>query len=634
MKKLILLVTACLALAVTAQVDASKVNKVYESRIQMREVADPAWVVQNHKSDSPVVKTNQQVETGCFAGLLKVAKKAGVYGSESEKQQLDSIVRFMAKGPVGTPSSKQEFVYTNLGTPQHCFNYVQDSETGAWRFVGEYNYEYDEQGRLIEATSVSNDGYVYGEKYEYIYGENGKPYTERYYYSLGEDNEWIPVQRGEFEYDSMNHTTLEAYYYTEDGGDTWIGQEKKEATYDNLDRMTSYYPYDWDYENNDWKGSMYFEGQKFTYNANGQDDLIEGFAWENGQWVNYYQRVYSYDDNNQMISIAYNYWNREKQDWLGGDSWGAWGEVMNNSKTTYTYDAKGRCILEEAGTKPLDAEDYVLNFRRTRELTDLENGHLNNEEKVYYLNNAGEFYLYNHRTIETNTHGSEVHFLNRQYVGATLGVIARNEEVREIQEDDNRYLSGHFYAYTQDAANTRYGESYEYCLYDENGNLTHTHHMKGTSQDSDTSWSEYLDFAFGYEQDAEGNWVLIANDNTSYENEEWKPSSGYATKYDFTINRDNVTIWPISNKGGNFYVYKTLEEYSYQVYAWNNTLSEYTDEYYYSEITQSGIEDVKVANQTTSKTEYFDLQGRRVSADTRGLIIVREADGTVSKVLK
>lgn len=638
MKKAILLASAALALVATAQVDASKVSNVYESRIQVREVASPAWQIQKHEANliNPMAK-QQKTETGRFVSLRKAAQRAATFSANGEKQQLDSIIRYTGKGVTDVPGSKQEFVYTEAGMPQHCFNYVVDAETGAWKLVGEYNYEYDEQGRLIEATSVSNDyGYSFGEKYEYIYGEEGKPYTEQYYYSMGENGEWVPSQRAEYEYDALNHSTLEAFYYTEDGGETWIGQEKKEATYDEQDRMTSYFQYGWDWDNGQWVGSQTFEGQKFYYRADGQDEKIETFAWENGAWLHKCNQLYTYDDNNRLTQVDYNYWNREHQDWLGGDTWGQWGDVEDNQRSVYTYDENGRCPLEMSYSYNRETDQYSAFFKRTREYTELENQRLANEEKVYYLDSNREFYLYNHRSFITNRFGAENYYLNRNYVGPDVPLRKSDETIKDIDDETNRYNSGYFYNFTNDEANTRYGSTYEYCLYDENDNVTHTHHMRGTGQNTDTDWVEYEDFAFEYVYDNQGNPVRYKYDGIVFENGEWIPLSGYELTYDFNAERDNVTIWPIGNKGEYFYAYKTLQEYDYQYYSWNQTMNEVSDVYYYSLNGQplSGIDDIEVAKPATGKAEYFDLQGRRVSADARGLIIVREADGTTHKVIK
>lgn len=640
MKKFIFVAMAGLVLSTSAQTTAEKVNKVYDSRIQQREVKATDGKLLQHEAKLITVEANklvqdEQQEAG-LPSLLKTAQRAA-FRATDDHQRLDSIIVYSGKGDTGAPQSKQEFTYNEVGMPLHCYNYYPDQETGfGWTEVGEYLYEYDEQDRLICATSLNDYGYYsYGEKYEYIYDEDGKPYTMQiYYYQEGGD--WMPMQYAEYEYDEMNRTTMEAYYYTENLGETWVGQSKKTATYDDQDRMTSYFEYNWDYSTNDWVGNNSFGGQNYYYRADGQDDWIESFYWENGQWSNYCREYFTYNDQNQLTRHEYCYWNRANQDWLGGDLWGQWGYQENNSKVENTYDEKGRCILEMNFNYDRNTDEFTSNFKRTRDFTEQDNERLLNEEKVYYTTGPNEFFLYNHRTIITNRHGAEVYFLNRNFVGTDMPLRKTDEQVRDIDDLTNRYNSGYFYAYTQDEANTRYGETYEYCLYDEDDNVITTHHMRGTGTHTDTEWVEYDDFSFRYVKDAQGNSVRVGYDGIQYDNGQWIPINGYDNEYDFTVDRADVYIWPATNMSDNFYLYKPLQEYSYAYYSWSNTMMESTNVYYYSggDNQGTGIDEVVAKPIATGDVQYFDIQGHQVSADARGIIIVRDANGNAYKIIK
>ena len=639
MKKFFLLSIACLTLSATAQVDASKVSKVYDSRIEKREVKVASFEVQKHETNlitAESLKAKKEVEDSRFVGLLKAAKHAATFKANGEKQTLDSLVRYQGKGETGLYGSKQEFHYNEDGQPVQCVNYIPDEETGqGWKYVGEYVYEYDDFGRLIAATSTSDYGYYsYGERYEYIYDEDGKPYTMLIYYYQEGDSDWMPMQYAAYGYDDQNRTINEEFYYTEDGGESWIGQSKKTTSYNEQGLMTSYFEYEWSYETNDWVGSSYVDGQQFYYRADGKDDWIANFIWENGQWTEYIREFLTYDENGMLILDEYKAWNRADQDWTGGDSWGPWATVENNKRIEYTYDENGHCTLELSTVCYHDGSTWN-NFKRTRDYTALENGRWNNEEKVYLPLTSSELSLYNHRTIITNRFGSEVYYMNRNYVGANIVLRKTEEIIREIDDETNRYYVGIFYSFTNNEANTRYGSAYETVGYDAMGNIINTHQKIGTGYDTDDTWAEYLNGDYSYEADANGKWVMVSYDGTSYQDGEWIPESGYSNIYDFDTPREDVVIWPISNKGNNFYTYKTLQEYNYAYYSWSNTMNEYTDVFYYSDGGHNtGIEEVKATPQLTGEVQYFDVQGHRVNADAHGIIIVRDANGNAYKIIK
>ncbi len=112
---------------------------------------------------------------------------------------------------------------------------------------------------------------------------------------------------------------------------------------------------------------------------------------------------------------------------------------------------------------------------------------------------------------------------------------------------------------------------------------------------------------------------------TVYQNGNWDPSSGHSAKFDFSVDIENCFIWPLDDANEYYDSYKTLQEYVYADYG--DYLYETTNVFYYSDWNPTSINKIIVEPQEpTGELRYYDVLGRCVNADTRGLIIVRDAN--------
>ena len=611
--------------------DAPSVAQVLESRIQKRETPTRDTELAKHEQHLLGLPAQSQAtkRNSPFLSLQEAAKRTAAKASEQGKQKLDSLVVF--NGDKTAPVSKQYFVYTETGLPSICYNYLPDeSMTGKWHEVGQYRYSYDSRNRLVEAKSLTDS--TSGFKYEYVYTNDNQPYTGKFY-SILENGECTLSEKAEYAYDDNGMTTLEAYYSTEDNGATWVGAKKVTATYNEAGIMTSDYTYAWDSEKADWVGDNLALAHNYYYRADGQDDWIETFYWENGKWSNYYREYYTYDDKGHNVKYERTYWNREHQDWLGGDKWGSNEIVENNTLSEYVYDDKGRNTLEWAYFRTRNT-DYKPNFKRTRDYTELENGRLKNEEKVYYKLNSDEFEVYNHRTIITNSYGAECYYLNRQYMGAGKPLMKTEEIVRDIDDSDNRYNGGVFYAFTLDSANTRYGQTKETNFFDENGNRYMTTHQRATKED--TTWVDYDKFLLTWENDGTGVFNLVGVVLLLSVNGEYRYLQGYLFSLDYSIPVKDLILWPISNIDELYYKYKVDECSGWVNYdinkAGDDSVQETVYAYYYSPAgVADGISNTSNRQNGRSEVARYDLSGRRVAQGRKGLLIVKYSDGSVEK---
>ena len=166
-------------------------------------------------------------------------------------------------------------------------------------------------------------------KRSFAYDSRGNLTLNALCYWDSENNDWRVNEKEEWAYDANGNWVMWAYYCRKHEH-ILQGTYKWEATYDTNGRETVCTEYNWDEENNDWKGHR---NKERIYDANGNETLIV-YIWdnENNDWREYYKVEVMYDDNeNPTMIIAYT-WDSENNDWAGSE------------KIEYMYDA-GEIIL-------------------------------------------------------------------------------------------------------------------------------------------------------------------------------------------------------------------------------------------------------------------------------------------------
>lgn len=138
--------------------------------------------------------------------------------------------------------------------------------------------------------------------------------------------------------------------------------EKDVFTYNNVGLITSYFLYDWDYNENKWIEDYQLA---FTYDAG--RNIIEdlSYTWDliNNQWIADYKEEYAYTENNRLTTITS--YNREQttNSWvpyykdeyayttnlqsINSYLWDIQlGDWVISYKTEFQYDAEEKLILE------------------------------------------------------------------------------------------------------------------------------------------------------------------------------------------------------------------------------------------------------------------------------------------------
>ncbi|MBD5356908.1 MAG: hypothetical protein HDR88_07900 [Bacteroides sp.] len=546
-------------------------------------------------------------------------------------EKMDSVVGVYLTGDL---MSKQTFEFTENGSPLVCSNYVPAADGKYFQYSGHFAYEYDAEDRVISAEKVEVNSLSSCQRIEYGYTGDSRAYNLQIAYLMDEEGEWTPFQKGEYQLDINGNTTEELYSYWSDEVNDWVPVMKNVATYDEMSRLTSYFPYVWDANANDWVGDTegYYGGQEFEYTQNGDDALNMDYEWIDGEWVPYFKAVFTYNDAALMIRKDRLYWNREKQDWSGAETWGPWGDMKYNQYETYDYDEYGRGTETNVFTSA--SGEYVNYYRATTAYSVLENG---DTEKIEMSGSVKDdvYAPYAKNIQHINKFGSETYYIS--YRESDGEWIPQQEEFRYLDEY-NWFLGGDYYNYFN---GERKPSSKERFYYPDDFDPTLPYetpyegrHWVGGGSEEDGGWRlKHVDnFTWGPRD------VMIGYVNYDYIQSDGNKTTGWEMEYDFTANTANIFMWPDSNKGKPYYENKTIEAITYNNYQYWDGNDEWQPEYsykfnyFYSPRTSTGINSVAVP-EGVLETERYDLMSRPLTEPTTGINIVRYSDGSSRKVM-
>ncbi len=565
-----------------------------------------------------------------------VFSRRGITRAEKGKECVDSIIRInFADAPV----SKQTFSYNAVGMPATCLSYLPGEEED-WTLYSRYSYEYDDQNRVIARESVNNTYHGEDYRYEYIYTDASLRYTTELFYMWNmEENEWTPFQQGEYAWDGNGNLLMQTFYSWSSEVSDWQPVQKKTYTWDGQNRQTSYFGYVWDTAANDWIGSI-DDGdcEEYFYAENGDDSLIKKYLWVEGEWVNYQQTIYTYDANWNCTREESQYWNRERQDWSGNETWGPNGFIFQNQYADNQYDSADRLIRQDVYQTNTTGE-YVLMQFITNEYKDLGSGNTEKSECLSIRWQDPEPTPYKEKIQRFNKWGSEYYYMSYSYQTGTRMPI--EEEIRDIDEYNNHY-GDEMYSFNSDGS--RYGQlksrNYYPSDYDPASRLQipyETMIWLGVSRQTDNEWSPY--------SLTEYNWilgdipVLTASRFYRYIDDVKVPATGFDDDYDPSVKmEDDILFWKDVNKSDTFYAYKINKiteyrnpDYDKGIAEWNLDRS-YIDYYYYSEFNGSGVGNVALDSDAVEIARY-DVSGIRLQSPVKGVNIICYSDGSVRKVI-
>lgn len=570
----------------------------------------------------------EHIAPGKFIGWNNANPAMPMFAPDKEVvgEKMDSIVGHYLDGRL---MSKQTFEYTEKGRPLMCTNYNADATGKGYTVDGYYAYEYDGLGRLVSATKVSVTGSSM--MIEYIYDGDSPVYSTQIAYLPDGAGDWVPYQKGDYTMDDNYNTTEEIFsLWVEGNVNDWVPVMKNEATYDEESRLTSYFPYVWDNNTSGWVGdkSSAYEGQRFAYTQNGDDALQIDYTWENNAWLEYKHTEYTYNNAALMTMREELYWNREKQDWNGGDGYGEYGDKKWNSRDCYEYDEYGRVTLNNYYRKKKTA-DYVNTYRVVYEYNTLADGET---EKISTESNiASDGTTTGRRVIERNNRfGSETYFAILKPNGDTYDMT--EEEFRYYIPGYNWYLGFEAYRYENGVKHASGKEEFLYAddFNPEAGYQTpyEGRHYVGTQEGLKLRTVDQ--FTWGPRD------VMTAYVSNDCMSGEQLKIYGWDVEYDFAADCSKIFMWPDSNKGAVFYENKNISsneyynpEYTAGSNEWNLTISSHLD-YYYSPRYASNVSGT-IAETDAEIVARYDIMGHPLTHSTAGINILVYSNGQVRK---
>ncbi len=251
--------------------------------------------------------------------------------------RLDSVVGYNSDGSKGT---MQTFAYDSNNWWVESQKYMW--ETGGWGTPVETFYCTRMDNGFV--LSEVNMAYGYGVRNDYEYDEDGRG-TAMICYSY-DGVEWTPSSKGEYAYD-YDGNIVEEYIY-EWNGSEWSPISHNMADWDEKHRQTSIVQYSWN--GSAWRGITkvdyrWFDGpidpdyvpgtekERMTYR--GEYFLI------GGEWVLACVTENFFTEDGRIAGQSWKYYNRQYDNWYGGDSFGGLFPQCNSWISEIGYDERG-----------------------------------------------------------------------------------------------------------------------------------------------------------------------------------------------------------------------------------------------------------------------------------------------------
>lgn len=254
----------------------------------------------------------------------RVAPQVREMESEATKQRLDSVVAFNSDGSKGT---LMRFVYNENGWWTETHNYYWNAGLESWGDpVQSILVDRKENGYVLSESNIYSG---YGVRSEYIYDDRDRGIVKTNYSMSPEDGEWIPTSKGEYSYDD-NDNIIEEYVYSYDSdNEEWIYVNHNYATWDDKGRQTSIDGSVWNGE--EWERTMkveyrWFDGPRDPDYIEGTDPERMTYRLEylkvDGEWLPVFITENFFDENGRISGQSYKFYNRENDNYYGGDSYG------------------------------------------------------------------------------------------------------------------------------------------------------------------------------------------------------------------------------------------------------------------------------------------------------------------------
>ena len=531
------------------------------------------------------------------------------------KQRLDSIVATAEGSQI--PMSKQVFTYDKNDYPATCKEYEYNAATGNYSLVSETGYEWNDDGKMLKHYKLSED-----ESFKYEYELDADNYIVEQTSFGYKDNDWFPSLRYTYSYNASHLVTEEVHAQYNLNSQQWEIYEKAIGEYDDKDRLVKYVAYSLE------DGALVPEASIYEYDEDGNNvSLITQKVDEStGTLTNFKNSTFTYTDG-VVTNREIKYWNKERQNWDGGDSFN--GGIPNyNVYIDMSYDDKGRLVLEYfMADESLDGEPrHVQDYRYIYE-DDADGGYKMTEQQVSVNPDGSENVNY-----EIITHYLPFGAIDYKKESYTNGFqLVPQTETSVLYNGMNLMQDFKIWIFDM-VTGAKYPNMRTLYDYDANGNITRMEDFRGGYGKAENDFSEYTLLTSVYENgDAISEWMYY--DWNSLKSE-YVFDRGFTVDYDFSSLVVDMATWV---EDSYLYKYKVLS--ATEVTAQGSRLLTY----YYSSEGTSGIVGVEADNEMVSavysvngilvgEVRQDQLDGF-ISSLGRGIYIIRNGSD-VKKIMR
>lgn len=524
-------------------------------------------------------------------------------------QRLDSVVGFNSDGSKGT---MMRFVYNDKGWWTETHNYYYDAVTESWgEPVQSILVERKENGYVLSESNLYSG---YGVRSEYTYDDRDRGIIKTNY-SLNPDNGvWIPTTKGEYTYDA-NDNIIEEYVYSYDANsEEWIYVNHNYATWDAKGRQTSIDGNFWN--GKEWERTMkleyrWFDGPRDPEYIPGSDP--ERMTWRleymniDGEWLPVFITENFFDENGRISGQSHKYYNRENDNYYGGDDYEGRLMLCNSWISEIGHDELGVQNLSKTFSYiPGKEERLVILGQCEYEREDMENG----DFIMLVSNRVNEFdeewNIIGDKIVDKcwyayNKSGQKLWCYEEMpdYTGTMIPML----EDKWAYDEYGRHTERVAYNFND---GKRVPDSWQSFSYDEDGNQTEILGRCNASggmtplgapvrKDSEVLTRDYR---VG-EDDERENWTYTNHWINTWENgwitqklcykwdgDTWLNNQGQVNTFDFSVAVEDMMVPPAYT---DIYKVDSIE----RLYGFGNDWKGTREVYYYTEVVNTAVEGVE-----------------------------------------
>lgn len=278
-------------------------------------------------------------------------------------------------------SYNQKFEWVEINGSMLNSSYLRENwnmESNEFQNSELHSYSYNEDGIYIsylrENWDIESASWKNNYKEDYTINEAGLRILSLSYDWDSTNQLWLPNSRIEREYDNLGKETKYLWQLFNPETDTFVNNRLSESLYNDMGNQIHFSSYDWDLNNEIWKGFWRTDSEF----VNGNRVKQYNFSWDetNQDWMNGSMSEYIYDDVDAEKSSVIQWnrysWNSEASEW----------SISTEESYTFNQD-----ILPENLLSNDIYSEITLSIKRHKVIEEITYNNLNSgyfSQSVYY----------------------------------------------------------------------------------------------------------------------------------------------------------------------------------------------------------------------------------------------------------